>query len=172
MASKGKKRRGAHRKGGNRLRVSPWWFAGVGALAAVGLLAFLIATSPDSGRSPPDDASTATPDPRVGGLVPAVTLQMEAGGSDIDAYFNPTTLTAPAGEAVEIIVQNTGTLTHNVTVAGVDGEYSTSDDWVSQPELILPGEDGRLVVKIDGPGAYPFRCSLHPQQQFGELVLQ
>lgn len=171
MASKGKKRREGRRKGGTSLRVSPWWFAGAGAVVAVGVFAYLIATGGESGSSGPGSV-TATPDPRVGDVVPAVTLQLEAGGSDTTAYFEPNTLSGPAGEAVEIVIENTGTLAHNVTVAGVDGEYDTTDDWVSQPELILAGDTGELVVKIDTPGTYPFRCSLHPQLQFGELILQ
>lgn len=154
-----------------RIRVSPWWFTGVGAVAAVALFAYLVATSGSSGSSAPPQV-TASPDPRVAGLVPALTLNLEAGGSDVDAYFQPTTLSGPAGEAVEIVIQNTGTLDHNLTVAGVDEEYDTSDDWVSIPKLIKPGEEGRLVLKIDEPGTYAFQCSLHPQLQFGSLVLK
>lgn len=158
------------KKGGTRVRISPWWFAGIGAVAAVGVFAFLIATSGSSGTTVPQ--VTAPPDPRVQGLVPVETLPLEAGGSDVDAYFEPMRLTGPAGEAIEIVIENTGSLSHNVTVAGVDDTYGTSDDWVSRPELIEPGDTGSLVVKIDDPGTYRFQCSLHPQQQFGELVLE
>jgi uncharacterized cupredoxin-like copper-binding protein len=158
------------KKGGTRVRISPWWFAGVGAIAAVGVFAFLIATSGSSGTTVPQ--VTAPPDPRVQGLVPVQTLQLEAGGSDVDAYFEPMRLTGPAGEAIEIVIENTGSLSHNLTVAGVDDEYDTSDDWVSRPELIEPGDTGSLVIKLDDPGTYRFQCSLHPQQQFGELVLE
>lgn len=165
MARKGKKKRGA------RVRISPWWFAGAGAVAVVAVLAYAIATSGDSGSSGPGRV-TASPDPRVAGLTPVQTLQLEAGGSDVDAYFNPTTLSGPAGEAIEIVIENTGSLSHNLTVSGLDGEYDTADDWESDPVLILPGEEGTLVLKIDEAGTYPFQCSLHPLTQFGELVLQ
>lgn len=170
-AQKRPPRRKHKKKSGTRIRVSPWWFAGAGTIAAVGIVVFMIATSGSSGSSGPPRA-TAEPDPRVAGLTPAETLQLEAGGSDVDAYFNPTRLTAPAGEAVEIIVENTGSLSHNLTLSGLDAEYGTSDDWESDPVLIAPGDEGRLVFKIDQAGTYPFRCSLHPQVQFGELVLQ
>jgi plastocyanin len=168
--TKTKPARQKKKKGGTRVRISPWWFAGVGAIAAVGVFAFLIATSGSSGTTVP--RVTAPPDPRVQGLVPVETLPLEAGGSDVDAYFDPTRLTGPAGEAVEIVIENTGSLSHNVTIAGVDGQYDTPDDWVSRPELIEPGDTGNLVFKIDAPGTYAFRCSLHPDLQFGELVLE
>lgn len=159
------------KKAGAGVRVSPWWFAGAGTIVAVGIVAFLVATSGSSGVTAPP-RPTAEPDPRVEGLPIAATLQLEAGGSDVDAYFNPKRLNGPAGEAIEILIENVGSLSHNLTIAGADGQYDTSDDWVSDPVLITPGDEGRLVVKLDDPGTYAFRCSLHPQVQFGELVLQ
>lgn len=146
------------------------WGAIGGVIGAVALVVVLIATSGSSGVSAP--RPTAEPDPRVAGLTPVETLRIDAGGSDFDAYFDPRTLTGPAGEPIEIVITNVGSLSHNLTIAGVDGQYDTDDDWVSDPVLITPGEEGSVVVKIDEPGTYVFRCSLHPQVQTGELVLQ
>jgi hypothetical protein len=39
------------------------------------------------------------------------------------------------------------------------------------PNVIKPGDSERLIVKIDEPGTYPFRCDFHPQYQKGTLVL-
>ena len=39
------------------------------------------------------------------------------------------------------------------------------------PENVFPDEEGRVVVKIDEPGSYPFKCDFHPQQT-GTLILR
>jgi uncharacterized cupredoxin-like copper-binding protein len=159
------------KKSSQGIKISPWWFGVAAAVAAVAVFAVLIATSGSSGVNAPPRA-TAEPDPRVAGLTPAATLQLEAGGGETDAYFDPNRLNGPAGQAIEIAIENVGSLSHNLTISGTDKSYGTSDDWVSDPVLIAPGDEGRLVVKIDDPGTYPFQCSLHPQVQFGDLVLE
>ncbi|MDO8613650.1 MAG: cupredoxin domain-containing protein, partial [Dehalococcoidia bacterium] len=76
-----------------------------------------------------------------------------------------------AGEVIEFLVTNTGTQSHNMVVAGPDNEYDTADDFNPAPFAIKAGETGRVVVKIDDPGTYLFRCAFHPTIEFGTLVL-
>ena len=37
---------------------------------------------------------------------------------------------------------------------------------------IKPGETGRVVLKIDEPGTYRFRCAFHPTFEIGTLTLE
>lgn len=152
------------------VRTLAGWGGALLAVGAVVVVVVLVATSGSSGVTAPQ--VTEPPDPRVAGLTPDATLEMEAGGAQADAYFSPSTLNGKAGDVIEIVVTNVGSLSHNVTVAGVDGQYDTSDDWVSRPKLFSPDEQAKVLLKIDEPGTYKFRCSLHPQVQFGQLVLQ
>jgi plastocyanin len=169
--ARGPHRRTKHRRGlwerVRRFRVSPWLVAlpvvaGVVAFVAVGVVR---GGSSGSGGSP---SPSPTPDPRVAGQTPAVSLSVSAG----DTFFSPTTLSGPAGKVVEIVVTNTGSVTHNLRVAGADNEYETADDFEPQPYAIKPDETGRVLVKIDPPGEYLFRCDFHPLQQTGTLVLE
>jgi uncharacterized cupredoxin-like copper-binding protein len=150
------------------------------ALAAgVGIVAFLILSS---GGSSGDSAGSpsATPDPRVAGLAPDVSFEIEAGdrgqGSS-DSYFSPTEVQGTAGDVIELVVTNTGTVSHNLRVSGPNGDYDVDtsgtkgDDFEMPPNVIMPGNTERLLVKIDQPGTYPFRCDFHPQYQTGNLVL-
>ena len=66
------------------------------------------------------------------------------------------------GETVRLLVSNTGSISHSVRVAGADGEYETSDDFVSEPEIIQPGEEGFLIVRLDEEGEFRFRDPTAP----------
>ena len=88
------------------------------------------------------------------------------------AFYSTTTITGNAGEVIEILVKNTGSVVHNLRVSGLDKEFDNDDDFEPQPLAIQPGKIGRLLVKIDQPDTYPFRCDFHPALQTGQLVLQ
>jgi plastocyanin len=149
------------------------WIGGVavGGLVAVAGAFLLLSGGGDSDDSP---QPTATVDPRVEGLPIDQTVEIEAGGAESASFFNPTTITGNAGEVIEIVVNNTGTVSHNLRVSGEDKEYGddrvAGDDWVSDTP-IQAGDTGRALVKIDQPGTYPFQCDFHPQVQKGNLVL-
>ncbi|MFQ5472934.1 MAG: cupredoxin domain-containing protein [Dehalococcoidia bacterium] len=157
------------KRAGPRFRINGWLIGTPIAIVGVIAVAFLVLTSGSSGVTAP--TVETTPDPRVKDLPIVKTIQVEAGGGAADAFFSPRNITGPAGEAFEIVVTNTGSLSHNLTIAGVDEEYDTSDDWMTDPLLITPGEQGSVVVKIDEPGTYAFKCIIHPVQT-GELTIQ
>ncbi len=150
--------------------------ASIVVLGLIGVGVYLIVSSGSSGVSAPA-APPRTPDPRVAGLTPAASFEIQAGGSSDDAYFTPNTITAKAGQVFEIVVKNAGTVSHNLRVSGPNGVYDDdtarpSDDFVSDPYAIEAGKEGRVVVKIDKAGTYPFRCDLHPLVQKGTLTVQ
>lgn len=160
------------RRGGRRLRVSPWLVATPVVAAVIGVLVFLVMSSGSSGRGGDSGSPAATPDPRVAGLTPDASHTIQAGGESDDAYFQPTTVTAKAGDVIELVLENVGTVTHNLRVSGPNGEFDDGDDFEMPPNVVKPGETEKLLVKIDEPGTYPFRCDFHPLVQKGNLVLE
>ncbi len=92
----------------------------------------------------------------------ARTVELEVTGAEGDAAFAPDTIELGLGETVKLLVSNTGSISHSVRVAGADGEYETSDDFVSQPEIIQPGEEGFLIVRLDEEGEFEFQDPTAP----------
>lgn len=147
-----------------------WLAGGLGVVAIAGLLAYAIIQGEEDATS--GTLITETPDPRLAGLTPAATISIEAGdaGQATGTYFDPAQVTATAGEATEIVLTNAGSVAHNIHLSGADKKYDTTDDWVG--DVITPGEEVRLLFKIDERGSYPFRCDLHPTTQTGTLTLE
>jgi plastocyanin len=102
-------------------------------------------------------AATASPTPAVGEAVDVeLDLTMK------DNFFEPTTVSVPAGKKFRINLKNDGpTFAHNLRIAGPDGEFETADDLVSTPSAQRVGVAGELVGQIDQPGTYNIRCDFH-----------
>ncbi len=154
--------------------VAPYfWGGGIAAVIAVAVVGgfLLLSGGGDDNSSTP--APTATPDPRIAGLPidQTITLEADDDGQNINTRFVPNALSGNAGDVIEILVTNVGSVAHNLIFPGLDGEYDTSDDWLPDPFSLQPGETGRLVVKFDEPDTYPFRCSFHPLIHLGTLTL-
>jgi plastocyanin len=121
------------------------------------------------GELPPGVVASPTPEAGIR------TIRIEAGDQgqpELDSFFDPSILTIQAGEKVRVEVQNTGSISHNLRIAGIDGQYQTDDDFVSEPMIITPGEAGTLDVQIDTPGTYAIRCDSYPQVHFGSLTVE
>jgi uncharacterized cupredoxin-like copper-binding protein len=145
-------------------------------LIAIGAGALLLL----GGDSSSGAGGSAEKDP-FAGKTADITFTIDATGEVEDSRFKPDTVTAKAGQAVELVVKNVAeTASHNIHVVGADKEYDTLDDCltcgrnrlVSFPQAVAPGKTGHVIVKLDQPGKYAFRCDFHPQYQFGTLVLQ
>ena len=147
------------------MRVSGWIIGIPVVVIGVVVVAVLILSSGSSGGGAKPGP---TPDPRVAGKTPdnSVSLNVD------DVNFSLTKIAGKAGEVIEFLVTNTGTQSHNMVVAGPDNEYDTADDFNPVPFAIKAGETGRVVVKIDDPGTYLFRCAFHPAIEFGTLELE
>jgi plastocyanin len=178
MSKKKKKYKRTHAQGRSNdpfRAIQPYagWIAlaGVVVVAAVaGVL--IIGSGGSSGEDTPDQITASPVDPRVGAATPAASLPLSADdeGQEVNPRFEPNSLSGPAGQVVEIVMTNNGTVVHNVRVSGSDRAYDTPDDFFTTG--VKAGEQESLRLKIPQPGSYPFRCDFHPQNQIGTLVLR
>ena len=150
------------------LRVSQGLIVTAVLLIGIGVLAYLVLSSGSSGVTVTGSSETPVPDPRVAGLPIDDSVSLNVN----DVNFSNTELSGNAGEVIEILVTNTGTISHNLVVAGPDDEYDTKDDFEPYPFAIKAGDTGRLVLKIDEPGTYRYRCAFHPTFEIGALTLK
>ncbi len=88
-----------------------------------------------------------------------------------DNFFRANDLTVSAGQPVTISLKNDGRFVHNLRISGADGQYDTSDDLVSEPDVMKSGDDGSLTVSLE-QGLYVFRCDFHPIEMVGEIAAQ
>lgn len=86
-----------------------------------------------------------------------------------DDAFVPSEINAATGQTLRITLTASSRFAHNIRVAGPDGQYETDDDLVSAD--VSPGGTGELIVKLDKPGTYKFRCDFH-QSIEGTLVVE
>lgn len=148
-----------------------WSGVAVGSLVAMIALGFLLfAGGGDSSSGP---TPTATRDPRLGAgpVAKTVTIDADDDGQNINPTFSVTTITGNAGDIIEVDVNNIGSVHHNLAFAGIDGEYGSHDDWITDPQSIPAGESGKVLVKFDEAGTYPFHCDFHPDAQRGSLII-
>jgi plastocyanin len=152
-------------------RNAGWVIAGVAAAAAVFGLAALVLSGGSSSDDVSGSAATPTPDARVAGATPALSVTVEANddGQSVNPRFEPDAVESDVGKVLEIVVRNTGSVAHNLRVSGEDRQYDTRDDFTSR--VVQPDNETSVVVLMEMAGTYPFRCDLHPQQQVGTLVI-
>ena len=89
-----------------------------------------------------------------------------------NTMFLGNTVSAVAGEVTTIRVTNRDQVTHNLRLAGLDGQYDSEDDAVTEPAAIEPGTFGELSFAPTIPGAYTFRCDYHPGSMGGQVVVE
>ena len=99
------------------------------------------------------------------------TVDLEISGGEADVAFSPPSIDLTTGETAKLAVTNTGSLSHGFRVAGPDGDYETSDDFVSDPEIIPPGGEAVVVVRFDEEGEFEFRDPTI-QQATGTIVVR
>ncbi len=151
-----------------------FWGGGIAAAIAIAVVGGFFLLSGGGGDDGPDATPIVTPDSRVAGLPIEVTFDIEADddGQNINSRFTPDAISANAGQVVEIVVKNVGSVAHNLRLAGVDDEYNTRDDWLTDPASLSSGDTGTVVVKLDDPGVYTFRCDFHTTMQFGTFTVR
>jgi plastocyanin len=91
---------------------------------------------------------------------------------EADNFAAPNNLKVGLGETTTIQITNVGIAVHNVRIAGVDGEWNTDDDVVSDPEFISGGGTATVEFTPTVAGTYTFRCDFHPLEQGGVIVVE
>ncbi|SRR6266542_924623 len=86
-----------------------------------------------------------------------------------DLKFSPNRWGVALDEPITIRVTNSDSQQHNLRIAGLDGEYETMDDAVTDPEALQPGESGELIFAPQVAGNYTFRCDFHPASMGGQI---
>jgi plastocyanin len=84
-------------------------------------------------------------------------------------FFFPSALTVRAGRDYILELHNEDDEAHNLRIAGIDNEYETEDDLVSDD--IAPGKTGSLAFRIDQPGVYDFRSDSQLISMVGSLTV-
>lgn len=158
---------------------------------AILIVASLLALSILLGSCSDDDAEgTRTPDIGAGTPSASVTVQdqpdpvqppagtpgqPEDGVYEVIAQnsaFQGNDITLPLGQTSAIRVTNRDEVSHNLRIAGIDGQYDTEDDAVTEPESIAPGSSGELSFAPAIAGTYTFRCDYHPGSMGGEITVE
>jgi uncharacterized cupredoxin-like copper-binding protein len=153
------------------------WGGGIAAVVAIALVGGFLLFAGGGGDDDSGPTATPRPDSRIAGLPidQTITVNMNDSGQNVNPRYEPNQIEGEAGQVIEIITPNIGSVFHNLRFAGINGEYEagdpSSDDWVTFPESVDPGEQGRVVVKFDEPGTYQFKCDFHPTQ-IGTLVVR
>lgn len=111
---------------------------------------------------PPQELAASTTEPADGAI--EVTISGSA--------FENNNLAVPVGQPVTIRVVNGDLVTHNLRIAGLDGQYETEDDAVTAPDAISGGETGELGFSPPVAGAYTFRCDFHLTEMGGQITAQ
>lgn len=89
-----------------------------------------------------------------------------------DNFFVQNNLKVRLGETVTLRAVNNGQAIHNLRIAGVDGEWDSEDDAVTDPEVVKSGETGELTFTAQVAGVYTFRCDFHPTEMGGVIVVE
>jgi nitrite reductase (NO-forming) len=111
----------------------------------IALLPVLAACSSATASKPSDGASAAT-------------QQLSVKGMDT-MKFDPPTLSAKAGQPIQVTLDNTGALVHDFSIT----------EGVAQPvkSIAQPGQKAVATFTIDKPGTYTYFCSQPGHEQAG-----
>jgi uncharacterized cupredoxin-like copper-binding protein len=117
-------------------------------LIGAALLPLLVACAPASTSSP---ATTS-------GAASATAQQFTVTAMDT-MKFDPPTLSARAGQPIQVTLKNSGQLAHDFDIT----------DGVAQPVKITaaPGQTASATFTIDKPGSYTYVCSQPGHQEAG-----
>ena len=81
-----------------------------------------------------------------------------------DIAFSPTTITAPAGKAFSLVLDNQESAPHNIAISDASGTMVFKGEIVTQRQITY-------AVNALAAGSYPFKCEVHPNMT-GTLTVQ
>jgi uncharacterized cupredoxin-like copper-binding protein len=95
--------------------------------------------------------------------------------------FSPTSLDVKHGELVRLVVRNIGNMPHEFTLmthagmSAVDYRLQRADwnllehEAIYERELVLPGDELEVTMRIMQPGAWMYMCMFPYRMQFGMM---
>jgi len=96
------------------------------------------------------------------------TIEMTVTGSGAETVFSPAALEVNQNEIVKIVLTNNAEVTedrqffHGLRFSGADKEYGTSDDFVTDPPTLDPGQQATAVIRYEQAGEFEFRDEQPP----------
>ena len=117
------------------------------------VLAALVAACGGSSASPSTSAPAA-----AAGSGEAITVVAK------DIAFSPTAITAQAGKAFTLILDNQESAPHNIAISDASGAVVFKGEIVTQKQI-------SYSVNALAAGSYPFKCEVHPNMT-GTLTVQ
>jgi plastocyanin len=117
------------------------------------VLAGLVAACGGSSASPSTNAPASSTG--TGGAITVVAK---------DIAFSPTTITAPAGKAFTLVLDNQESAPHNIAISDASGAVVFKGEIVTQRQI-------SYSVNALAAGSYPFKCEVHPNMT-GTLTVQ
>lgn len=164
-------------------RLMPRWVWALTLILAAALLVAAVACGDDEEGGPEEETPAAEEteepaleeQPQSPQELETEIVAAENGAIDVtmgDNFFERNNLSAPLGEAVTITATNDGTATHDMRIAGPDGQFDTEDDAVTDPDAISGGASGELTFSPEIAGAYTFRCDFHPAEMGGQITIE
>ena len=91
------------------------------------------------------------------------TIEMTVTGSGAQTVFEPASVEVQQNEIVKIVLTNNAEVTedrqffHGLRFSGADKQYGTSDDFVTDPPTLDPGQQATAVIRFEQPGEFEFR---------------
>ncbi len=111
------------------------------------------------------------PSPGTGGETVAVGPTGMIAVEMQDDRFVQNRIEAEVAQAVTVNLTNAGNNIHNMHITGVDTQYETSDDVVSNPDPVRGEETATLSFNFAQAGTYEFRCDFHPTNMIGSIIV-
>lgn len=101
-----------------------------------------------------------------------VTIEMQ------DIEFAPVTVTIHAGELVELVLDNTGAIPHDFTIATIDADHAYHDgaavdghdvhgDEFAMHHALEGGDASEMRLRVHEPGEYEFWCTVPGHREAG-----
>lgn len=162
-------------------RIYAWFFgAGIFAFGVPLVIALILMMAPPTlqrpvleGGAEGTTAQVARPtlNPNAG---PPITFTTEGG----EFYFKPDTLTVNAGQAVNVVLENVGSVEHTFVLAGKP-KTELPEPWLTNDGSVIAkanaGQTGRGGFIAPAPGQWIFYCNVPGHAaagMFGTLIVQ
>ncbi len=85
----------------------------------------------------------------------------------LDNSFTLNNYQVKMGQEVTIRLSNPGLNPHNLRIVGLDGEWSSDDDFAT--DILQNGETDEFTFSLDQPATLVFRCDVHPLEMWGQI---